>query len=193
MLLFSIAAVIGLYNPNWVIRWGKPEGRTRIKAFLIYSIIAAVLYAGAAKADEAQLVAWDTEKQARQKNWQKQNLSEHVASQPEPPSQSIKPPSPVVPVEEKPKMEIVDGWTWKIANSQYTLITGKVKNVGDIDIGFFKVTAEYLDRNGNVVDTNNAADVATIRPGSQKEFKIYKENDANIVKVRLIIEEVKAK
>ena len=188
-LLFSIIALVGLLNPNCVIRWGKPEDRTRVKAFLIYSVIAALLYVGAAKADEAQKVAWNIEEQDRQQIKQ-QTSSKPAASQTTLPSQNVKPPTPVTPLAKKPKLEIVDGWTWKAEGSQYTLITGKVKNTGDIDVGFFKVTAEYLDRNGNVIDTKDAADMTTIRPGNQKEFKIYKDNDVNIVKVRLNIEEV---
>ncbi len=39
----SFAAFIGLFKPAWVMRWGKP---TRVKAFLVYFVLTAMLSAG---------------------------------------------------------------------------------------------------------------------------------------------------
>lgn len=97
---------------------------------------------------------------------------------------------------QSPQLVIMDGWTVQDmghSTKSYKKIIGYVKNVGDIDIGYFKIIAEFLDRNGSVVDTGRTADYATIRPGNQKKFEIIQELDSSIVKVRLFIEEVDAK
>lgn len=186
--------VIGIIKPNLVIRWGKEENRTRIKAALICGGIVVSLFIITTLVDKAYINALHLEDAAKEKAKQQLAASQPVQAPAQPVAQAPAPKQQkATPVKKEPKLAIMDGWTWNPEGKYYTKIIGKVKNVGDIDVGFFKVTAEYLDRNGNVIDTKEAADMATIRPGNQKQFEIIRENDENIAKVRLVLEEVDAK
>lgn len=87
------------------------------------------------------------------------------------------------------KLEIQPGWE-NILDGDYRYITGRVKNVSDENITYFKLVAEFLDDKGNVLDTDYTNSGETIRPGSMKEFKIMHKDQDEYKKVRLFIEEV---
>lgn len=87
------------------------------------------------------------------------------------------------------KLEIQPGWE-NILDGDYRYITGRVKNVSDESITYFKLVAEFLDDKENVLDTDYTNSSETIRPGSMKEFKIMHKEQKDYGKVRLFIEEV---
>ena len=89
-----------------------------------------------------------------------------------------------------PKMKVVDGWTWS-TKGNYSYVKGSVKNTSDSVISYFKVTAEYLDSRGNVVDTDYTNSGETVRPGNQKEFEIMHRENSDYDKVRVFVDEVK--
>jgi len=88
------------------------------------------------------------------------------------------------------RLEIVEGWKW-INDGDYTYIKGRVKNISDVSVDYFKLTAEYMDSNGNVLDTDYTNSGETIRPGNQKEFEIMHRVDNEYTKVKIFIDEVK--
>lgn len=86
-------------------------------------------------------------------------------------------------------LEIQDGWTWEYDNG-YDYVRGRVKNIGVSNISYFKITAEYMDSNGNVLDTDYTNDGEMIRSGNMKEFEIMHKSNPEHVKVRIFVEEV---
>lgn len=95
----------------------------------------------------------------------------------------------ITPTAPRNKLEIQDGWKWT-KDGNYTYITGRVKNMTDTNITYFKLTAEYLDSSGNILDTDYTNSGETIRPGAMKEFEIMHKYSDEYDKVRLIVEEV---
>lgn len=83
-------------------------------------------------------------------------------------------------------VEIQQGWQWT-AERNYDYVRGSVKNIGDKPIEYFEVTAEYLDANGNVLDTDYTNCNETLRPGNQKKFEIMHKTDPSEKKVRIFI------
>lgn len=90
------------------------------------------------------------------------------------------------------KLVIQSNWQYTI-DGDYNYITGRVKNTSDNDIRYFKLVAEYLDADKNVLDTDYTNSTETIRPGSMKEFKIMHKNKPEYKQVRIFVEEVKTK
>ncbi len=87
-------------------------------------------------------------------------------------------------------LEIIDGWTWD-REGNYTYIRGRVKNIGIRNIRYFKVTAEYMDQNYNVLNTDFTNSAEIIKPGNQKEFEIMHRYNREYKKVRIFVEEVR--
>ena len=86
-------------------------------------------------------------------------------------------------------LKIQDGWSWT-AESNYSYIRGRVTNDGDKNINYFKITAEYMDSNGNVVDTDFTNSGETIRPGNSKEFEIMHRHSPDYHEARIFVDEV---
>jgi len=85
--------------------------------------------------------------------------------------------------------QILDDWTWE-RKENVTYIKGALKNTGESPVGFFRIKAEYLDENGNVVDTDTAVHGEVIWPGHQKKFKISKLYKKNYKSVRIWVEKL---
>ena len=89
--------------------------------------------------------------------------------------------------------EIIDDWTWK-RDSNITIVEGRLKNTGSKPIGFFRIKAEYVDKDGNVLETDSAVHGEVVWPGHQKKFKISNIYAGNHETVRIWVDElVKAK
>ncbi len=86
---------------------------------------------------------------------------------------------------------ILDNWTWE-RDHTLTLVKGSLHNVGNTPIGFFRIRAEYVDKDGNVVDTDIAVYGEVVWPGHQKMFKISKLYDEKHISVRIWIDQAKA-
>ena len=89
----------------------------------------------------------------------------------------------------KQKLVIQEGWTWE-RDGNYTYIRGRVKNTGNKTIRYFEVTAQYLDKNKNVLDTNYTNSGEKIRPGDSKEFEIMHRHNSEYEYVSIFVEEV---
>jgi len=85
--------------------------------------------------------------------------------------------------------QILDNWTWE-RKENVTYIKGSLKNTGESPVGFFRIKAEYLDENGNVVDADMAVHGEVIWPGHQKKFKISKLYKGNYKSVRIWVEKL---
>lgn len=90
----------------------------------------------------------------------------------------------------KDKLVIQEGWNWE-KDGNYTYVKGRVKNTGDKTISYFEITAEYLDKNGQVLDTDYTNSGENLRPSNQKEFKIMHRYDSQYEQVRIFVEEVR--
>jgi hypothetical protein len=82
----------------------------------------------------------------------------------------------------------IEDWKWKL-DGDYIYIDGSVKNIGDIKIGYYEVTAKFYDSTGNVIDTDwsNGLDVD---PGNSSKFSMMYKNDNRIDKIHLEISQV---
>lgn len=95
-------------------------------------------------------------------------------------------------IEEKaPRMsaQILEDWTWK-KEGDYTLISGSLLNDGEGPIGFFRIRAEYLNENEDVVDTDSTVYGEVVWPNHQKRFKISNKYEASHFSVRIWVDEV---
>ena len=89
----------------------------------------------------------------------------------------------------EPAAIILEDWTWE-KDSNFTYVNGSLENTGDIPIGFFRIRAEYVDSDGNIVDTNLAVHGEVVWPGHQKRFKISKSFAENHKSVRIWLDQL---
>ena len=76
-------------------------------------------------------------------------------------------------------------------DGDYSYFKGRVKNIGNLDITYWKLTLELCDSNENVLDTDYTNSSETIRPGNMKEFEIMHKYDSEYKKARVFIDEAK--
>lgn len=63
----------------------------------------------------------------------------------------------------------IDAYGWGTTiDGNYMYTKGRIKNTGDKAIRYFKLTAEYLNSKGDVLDTDYTNSTETIRPGNSK-------------------------
>jgi hypothetical protein len=89
-----------------------------------------------------------------------------------------------------PILVIQSDWTWDL-DGNYTYVRGRVKNVGDKNIRYFEVTAEYLDSTGNVLDSDYTNSGETLRPNNMKEFEIMHKHDEEYYEVQIYVNDVR--
>jgi hypothetical protein len=87
----------------------------------------------------------------------------------------------------KPELKIIDDWE-VTRDGDYIYIKGRIKNIGKINVEYWKLTAEFLDKDGNVLDTDYTNSLEIMRPDNQKEFEIMHEYDPEYAKFRIFIE-----
>jgi len=87
-------------------------------------------------------------------------------------------------------LEIQEGWTWE-KDGDYNYIRGRVKNIGDKNISYFEITAEYLNSADTVLDSDYTNSSQTLMPNNMKEFEIMHKHDDNYSKVRIFVNEVR--
>lgn len=87
------------------------------------------------------------------------------------------------------KLQIVSGWKW-IVDGNYSYIRGRVKNISDVTVSYFEITAEYLDISGNVLDSDYTNSGLDLKPGNQKEFEIMHRHSDEYKSVRIFISKV---
>jgi hypothetical protein len=75
----------------------------------------------------------------------------------------------------------------------YIYITGRVKNIGDRTVRYFKIAAYYKNASGDVIDTSYTNSGQDLHPGMAKEFKIINEASPEYKNASVVVDEVKTK
>lgn len=83
-------------------------------------------------------------------------------------------------------LTIVDGWEWTYTDD-WTYVRGSVKNEGATPITYFEVRAEYLNKKGEVVDTDYTNSTERLNPGASKKFEIMHRRSPEFKKVSVSI------
>ena len=89
------------------------------------------------------------------------------------------------------KMQIQD-WNWE-AGRNYSYVRGRVKNIGDRTVSYFKITAYYKNASGNVIDTDFTNSGEDLQPGMAKEFEIMHKESPEYKTVSIAVDEVRTK
>ena len=85
-------------------------------------------------------------------------------------------------------LTILSDWTTR-ASRNYLYIEGTVKNTSSKDVRYYEIGVKFLDRSGNVVDTDwtNGTDLDA---GDSQRFEIMHKKDISYSNIRLYIKEV---
>ncbi|MCI1966567.1 MAG: FxLYD domain-containing protein [Oscillospiraceae bacterium] len=86
-------------------------------------------------------------------------------------------------------LEIESGWKWRV-DGDYIYIDGSVKNISGKTINYFEIGANFLNSDGNVLDSDYANDAQPLLPDTSRKFEIMHKNDSNYNKVSLCIQKV---
>lgn len=92
----------------------------------------------------------------------------------------------------KPKtsdLQIEKGWRWE-KDGDYIYIRGSLKNISKKNISYFEILAEFLDDNGNVIDSGWTNDADDFKPNTSRKFEIIHRYDGNFKRIRLEVSEV---
>lgn len=84
---------------------------------------------------------------------------------------------------------ILEDWTWE-KDGDYTVVRGRLLNDGETPIGFFRIRAEYLNENEDLVDSDSTVYGEVIWPGHQKMFKISNRFESSHFSVQIWVDEV---
>mgnify|MGYP006934530153 FL=1 len=85
-------------------------------------------------------------------------------------------------------LTILSDWTTRTSRN-YLYIEGTVKNNSSKDVRYYEIGVKFLDRSGNVVDTDwtNGTDLDA---GDSQRFEIMHKKDISYSNIRLYIKEV---
>lgn len=85
-------------------------------------------------------------------------------------------------------LTILSDWTTRTSRN-YLYIEGTVKNTSSKDVRYYEIGVKFLDRSGNVVDTDwtNGTDLDA---GDSQRFEIMHKKDISYSNIRLYIKEV---
>lgn len=86
-------------------------------------------------------------------------------------------------------IEIVDGWKWE-RDGNYIYIRGSVKNVSEKVISYFEITADFLNTNGDIIDSDMTNDGDELQPNTSRKFEIMHKYDSKFKKVKLRISDI---
>lgn len=78
-------------------------------------------------------------------------------------------------------------------DGNYDYVKGRVKNIGDRTVSYFKITAYYKDASGNIIDTDYTNSAENLQPGMAKEFEIMHTSSPEYQTVSVAVEEVRTK
>lgn len=87
-------------------------------------------------------------------------------------------------------LEIQPNDSYKI-KGDYIYITGRVKNIGDTDIEYFEVVCKFLDKDGQVLDSDYTNDGLILKSGEMREFEIMHKYKSEYDSYSLSIGDVK--
>lgn len=86
-------------------------------------------------------------------------------------------------------LHIESGWTWE-KDGNYIYIRGSVKNVSDKTISYFKLSADFLDSKGNIIDSDWTNDGDGLKPNASQKFEFMHKYDSAVKDIKLEISEV---
>lgn len=89
------------------------------------------------------------------------------------------------------KMEISDVSINGDRGSKYKTISGSIKNTGDKDVSYYKITIDLMDDTGNVLNTIWTNNSGNFRPNTSSKWDKMVEWDDKYTKYRTFVEEVK--
>lgn len=89
------------------------------------------------------------------------------------------------------KMQI-QNWDYT-TEGNYGYVRGRVKNIGDRTVSYFKVTAYYKDASGRVIDIDFTNSGEDLQPGMAKEFEIMHRDSPEYETYSVAIDEVHTK
>lgn len=84
----------------------------------------------------------------------------------------------------------IENLNWKIEKDLYNYTTGKLKNISNKDIKYFEITINYIDSNGNVIDSDYTNSGQTLYSGNSKEFEVMHKNNDDYVKIEAFVSEI---
>ncbi|HMT92320.1 FxLYD domain-containing protein [uncultured Thiothrix sp.] len=87
------------------------------------------------------------------------------------------------------KMHIQD-WRWE-KEGNYTYVRGRVKNIGDSTVSYFKITSYYKNVSGDIIDTDFTNSGEQLQPGMAKEFEIMHKESSEYKTVSIAIDTVR--
>lgn len=87
------------------------------------------------------------------------------------------------------RLSIVDGWTFQTDGDQF-YIRGSVQNGTARTATNYRIIAEFLDKNGNVIDSNKADSEQNLYSGDMKSFEIVHPYNEQINRVRIRLESI---
>ncbi len=90
---------------------------------------------------------------------------------------------------EKAKVVVKDDYTWRW-DGDYDYIRGNVKNNSSHTVSYWKVSAHYLNRAREIIDTGYTNALETLPPGATKRFEIMHSRLKDAKTVTAAIEEV---
>lgn len=78
---------------------------------------------------------------------------------------------------------------WK-KERNYVYVTGSVKNTGDTTISYYKISVDFYDSRGNIVDSDwtNGID---LKAGASRHFEIMHKNDISFKSYKVTVDEVR--
>ncbi len=79
---------------------------------------------------------------------------------------------------------------WETSNG-YDRVTGIVKNNGSRALTYWKVTVQFRDAAGSVIDTAFTNSLERVAPGDSKNFEILHKNDPRAEHIGLSLDEVR--
>ena len=85
-------------------------------------------------------------------------------------------------------LTILSDWTTRTSRN-YLYIEGTVKNTSSKDVRYYEIGVRFLDRSGNVVDTD-WTNGTNLNAGDSQRFEIMHKKDISYSNIRLYIKEV---
>lgn len=76
-------------------------------------------------------------------------------------------------------------------DGNYCYVKGSVKNTGDRTISYFKITVQYINDNGDVLDSDYTNSGENVNSGDSKEFEVMHRYSNSYTKYRVIVDEVR--
>lgn len=78
--------------------------------------------------------------------------------------------------------------SWR-KEGNWVYVTGTVKNTGSQTISYLEIAVDFLDRRGNIVDSDWTNEV-DLKPGASRHFEIMHRNDSSFYSYKVMVDDV---